>query len=668
MKKYHIITFGCQMNKSDSERISTIIEEMGYIETSNIKEANLVVINMCSVRQSAVDRVYGLIPQLRRAKVKTILTGCFLESDRRKLEESFTVVKKKDLTKKNFLKIVPKYSNKIQAFVPISNGCNNFCTYCAVPYTRGRLISRNYNDILKEIKSLVKKGYKEIWLLGENVNQYEYKGIDFSDLMKKVNEIEGDFWVKFTSPNPKDFSQKMINTFSKSNKFSPYLNLPLQSGDDDILRKMNRSYTVKHYLELIKKIRKAFKGNISISTDIIVGFPTETKNQFNNTKKVFKSVGFDMAYISQFSPRPQSYCYKEMKDNILKKDKREREFELNEILKKSALKNNKKLLGKVVDVLVLEKDNGRTKDNKAIRFNSDKVGEFIKVKVKKISPWSLEGETVKPKLVVILGPTASGKTNLAIKLVKKFNGEIVSADSRQIYKGMDIGTAKPKDFPHKMIDIVNPKEDFNVAIYKEMAVKEIENIIKKGKVPFLVGGTGLYIKSIVDNYAFPKLESDKGLRDKLEKKTIEQLFLMYQKLDKEGSKRIDKKNKRRLIRAIEVSLNLKDGFFKERKDEPMYDVLQIGIKSKDINEKIEKRVKSMIKDGLEAEAKKINKKYGETNTIGYQEWNSPNPKESIILNTIKFSKRQMTWFKKDKRIKWISNYSEAKDKISKFLI
>lgn len=651
------------MNRSDSERIATIFEEKGYLQASNMKEADLVIINMCSVRQSAVDRVYGLIPQLKRLKVKVILTGCFLESDRRKFEEFFTVIKKEELIKSNFLKITPKYSNNIQAFVPISNGCNNFCTYCAVPYTRGKLISRNYNDIIKEIKTLVKNNYKEIWLLGENVNQYNYKGIDFSELIKRINDIEGDFWVKFTSPNPKDFSNKMIEAFSKSNKFSPYLNLPLQSGDDTILKKMNRPYTAKHYLDLVNKIRKAFNEEISISTDIIVGFPTETKTQFNNTKKVFKAVGFDMAYISQFSPRPQSYCYKEMKDDVPKKEKKKREEELNEILKKSALKNNKKMLGKIVDVLVLEKNNGRTKDNKAIRFNSDKVGEFIKVKIKKVSPWSLEGEVVKPKLVVIVGPTASGKTDLAIKLSKKFNGEIVSADSQMIYKEMDIGTAKPKVFPHKMIDIIKPNEDFNVALYKEMATKEIDTIIKKGKIPFLVGGTGLYIKAITDNLSFPKIERNDKLRTQLEKKSTEELFLEYKEIDKEGAKIIDKNNKRRLIRAIEVSKALNESFFKERKGEEIYDCIILGIKTnkKDLENQIKKRVNKMIKDGLEKEAKKIYKKYGVLKTIGYQEWQDYFEKKStieelknkIIANTIKYSKRQITWFKKDKRIKWI---------------
>jgi len=689
MLKYHIITFGCQMNKSDSERISAVLEESGYVKTLQLKEADLIVLNMCSVRQSAVDRVYGLIPQLRRLKAKIIATGCILEADKRKLRENINVIEKKDFSKiisqKNiaFLKIVPNYSSTIQAFVPISEGCSNFCTYCAVPFTRGRLVSRNYKDIIKEIKNLSKNGFKEIWLLGENVNEYNYKGIGFSELIKEIDKIEGDFWVKFTSPNPKDFSKEIIDSFSKSLKFTPYLNLPLQSGDNVILKRMNRPYTGEKYFKLVEDIRKAFKknrkdleGEISISTDIIVGFPGETNSQFINTKKLFSKVGFDMAYISQYSPRPQSLSFKEMPDDVSKKEKKRREEVLNEILKKTALKQNKKFLKKEVDVLVLEKNgdyfDGRTRQNKAVRFKSsrDLLGKFVKVKITKVTSWNLEGDLIKPKLVVVLGPTASGKSDLGIDLAKKFNGEIVSADSRLIYKGMDIGTAKPKNFkgiPHYMIDIINPDEEFNAALFKEKAIKIIDSIIERGKQPFLVGGTGLYIKAITDNLTFPKIETDRKLRDDLEKKSTEELFLIYKEIDEEGSKIIDAKNKRRLIRAIEVSLALKESFFKERKGEELYDVIQLGIKipREELNLRIEKRVNKMIKDGLEKEVKKLYKKYGfdlpSLRTIGYQEWKEyfdkkitlEELKEKIALNTIKFSKRQITWFKKDKRIKWI---------------
>jgi tRNA-2-methylthio-N6-dimethylallyladenosine synthase len=667
MNKYHIITFGCQMNRSDSERIAAFFEKKGFVETTNIKEANKVIINMCSVRQSAVDRVYGLLPQLQKLKAEIIITGCILNRDKEKLSNNFTVLNKRDF-KKDFFSIIPKYSNNIQAFVPISDGCNNFCTYCAVPFTRGKLVSRDYKQIIKEIKLLVKKGYKEIWLLGENVNQYSYDNVDFADLIKKIDRIEGDFWVKFTSPNPKDFNNKIISAFSEASKFTPYLNLPLQSGDNDILKAMNRPYTAEKYYQLIEKIRKKI-DNISISTDIIVGFPGETKKHFENTEKLFERVGFGMAYISQYSPRPQSLAFNQMKDDVTKKDKREREKILNDILKKSALKENKKFLRKVIDVLILDKDGeyftGRTGQNKAIRFksNRDVLGTFQKIKVTKVSPWNLEGELIKPKLIVIVGPTASGKTDLVMKLAKKFNGEIVSADSQMIYKEMNIGTAKPPKKTHYMVDLIRPDEEYNVALYKQKAIEIIDDIIRRGKQPFLVGGTGLYIKAITDNLTFPHIERNEKLRNKLEKKTIEELFLEYQKIDKEGSKIIDRKNKRRLIRAIEVSKALGESFFKERKEEKLYDCIILGIKTnkEELEKNIQKRVEVMFRQGLEKEARKIYKKYGVLKTIGYQEWEDyfkkrasiDEVKNKIINNTIKYSKRQITWFKKDKTIKWI---------------
>lgn len=680
------------MNRSDSERIASILESMGYEETFDIRRADLAIINMCSVRQSAVDRVYGLSPLFIALKTKNrgfkaVLTGCILKPERAKLASVFDFIldkedmanwpsllkgKKPKRRKKDYLKIVPKYGNGIQAFVPISNGCDNFCTYCAVPYTRGKLVSRSHKDIVREVKNLIENGYKEIWLLGENVNSYKSGKVDFSKLIQEIDKIEGKFWLRFTSPHPKDFSDKLIDTLSKSKKFAPYINLPAQSGDNTVLRKMNRPYTREKYISLIKKIRKAFKNNIAISTDIIVGFPGETKERFQNTEKLMKEIDFDMAYIAEYSPRPQSFAYEKMEDDIYLKEKKRRSKALTEILKKTALKNNKKMLNKEVEVLVLGKDgnqyDGRTFNNKPVRFESDEdiLGKFVKLRVTKASPWNLEGEITKPKLLVIVGPTASGKTDLALFLAKKFDGELVSADSRMIYKGMDIGTNKPREF-HYMVDIVSPDDDFNVALYKEAALKKIHEIMERGKLPILVGGTGLYVKSIIENLDFPAIKADKKLRQDLEKKTEKELWEMYKKLDKEGAEKIDRKNKRRLVRAIEVSLLSKESFFKERKGELLFDVLQIGIKvgKKELKERIDNRVDLMFKQGLEKEAKKLSKKYGfdipPMQTIGYREWqdyfkgliSKEEVRGKIKTNTLKFAKRQMTWFKKDKSIKWI---------------
>lgn len=291
-----------------------------------------------------------------------------------------------------------------------------------------------------------------------------------------------------------------------------------------------------------------------------------------------------------------------------------------------------------------------------------------------------------PKLIVILGPTATGKTGLAIKLAKKFKGEIVSADSRQIYKEMTVGTAKPtkkemEAVPHHLIDIIYPNEKFNVALYKEMAIQTIKDIQKKKKIPFLVGGTGLYIQSVIDNVIFPEVSPQKEIRKELKEKTKEELFKIYKKLDPKGAEFIDKENKRRLIRAIEVCKVTKKPFWGQRKKgKPLFNILQIGIKlsKEELKKRISKRTKSMFKSGLEKEVEDLRKKYGKLlllQTIGYLEWPSfplttkenKEVKKTIKYHTLQFSKRQMTWFKRDKRIHWIKKYPEAENLVREFL-
>jgi len=322
------------MNKSDSERIASILEEKGYKKASRINGADLIVVNMCSVRQSAVDRVYGLIPKFKileknNPKLKTILTGCILKKDRPKFTKGFSQI----LSFKDLLKYQPKRQDKSRAYVPISNGCNNFCTYCVVPFTRGPLICRKHKEILEEVKEAVKKGFKEIWLLGQNVNDYtspDDNSINFSKLLKMVNDIPGNFQIRFTSPNPKNFSDELIEVMANSKKVAKYLNLPVQSGDNEILKKMNRPYTVEQYKNLVKKIREKIP-DINLSTDVIVGFPGETKKQFENTAKLFKKIKFNIAYIAKYSPRPGTAAFK-MKDDVPLEEKKRREKCLKNLL------------------------------------------------------------------------------------------------------------------------------------------------------------------------------------------------------------------------------------------------------------------------------------------------------------------------------------------------
>ena len=354
--KYHIVTYGCQMNSSDSERIASVLDSLKYKQTEDMGKADLVVINACSVRQSAVDRIYGLIEKLKKNGKRriTILTGCVLKKDKKKFSKIFDyILDIKDLPKwpkilklnkysdfcdrknqsiGNYLDITPKYSNKFSANVPIMTGCNNFCAYCVVPYTREKEVSRPASEIILEIKNLIKNGCKKIWLLGQNVNSYghipcgddrRYKVVMFPKLLKMVNDIPGNFELNFISSHPKDFSDELIKTMAKCKKLSKRLNLPIQSGDDEILKKMNRPYTVAKYKNLVKKIRKAIP-DISLSTDVVVGFPGETKKQFNNTVKTFKEVGFDMAYINKYSPRAGTAAAK-LRDDVSWQEKKCRE-------------------------------------------------------------------------------------------------------------------------------------------------------------------------------------------------------------------------------------------------------------------------------------------------------------------------------------------------------
>lgn len=433
------------MNVSDSERIAGFLELHKLKPVNDINKATIVVFNTCGVRQSAENRVYGLVHNLRKAnsKVKIILTGCLANRKdvQRKLKNKvdlfFPISKfekfenwiienclpaqgwsasggKIDNCKlkiparsdntgcSNYLSITPKYTNPAQAFVPVMTGCNNFCSYCVVPYARGQETSRPADDILSEIKELIKKGCKEIILLGQNVNSYHDGKIDFSALLKQVDAIPGLFWIWFVSSHPKDFTDELITTITKCQKVCECVHLPVQAGDDNVLKKMNRGYSAKHYLGLVDKIKKAFKKHkpgmpYSIASDIIVGFPGETKKQFMESARVMEKTGYDMVYFGQFSPRPGTAAFK-MKDNVAKHEKKRREKYLNEILKKTACQNNQKYLDKTLEIIVEKEKNGfyfgRTRTMKNVKFPSKKnlIGKFAKIKITKANIWSLEGE------------------------------------------------------------------------------------------------------------------------------------------------------------------------------------------------------------------------------------------------------------------------------------
>ena len=336
---YYLFVLGCQMNKSDAERIRFLLNKAGAIETDE-KKADVIIVLACSVRQKPIDRIWGKLRNWQKAKKRVFLTGCILPADKKrfapKVEKLFSIddigylpkwlgLSKKPFLAKDYLEIPPLPLSKDEAFVPIMTGCNNFCTYCAVPYCRGRERSREKKKILDEIKQLIKKGYKKIILLGQNVNSYRCPktGAGFVQLLKEVVKLPGDFKVEFITPHPKDFSDELIDLIAQSKKIPKKIHLPVQSGDDEILKKMNRNYTVEDYLKLINKLKKKIP-NIKISTDIIVGFPGESKKAFENTVRLVKKVGFYKAYIAMYSPRPNTTAFKMFKDDIPQTEKKRR--------------------------------------------------------------------------------------------------------------------------------------------------------------------------------------------------------------------------------------------------------------------------------------------------------------------------------------------------------
>lgn len=420
--KYFIKIYGCQMNYSDAERVSAVLESIGYQKASEENEADLVVFVACAVRESAVNRLYGNGKKFKKYRkknpdFKAILTGCVAKTDREKLENIFDhildIKKLNELPEKlgiksqenfeNYFQIKPAHDTPYTAYVPIMTGCNNFCSYCIVPYTRGREYSRPAQEIIAEVTELVQNGYKEIILLGQNVNSYKPDGeTNFPALLQKINEIKGNFWIRFLTSHPKDMSEELIQTIKKCEKCTNFIHLALQSGNNEILERMNRKYTKEHFMELVKMIRESLEG-VTLTTDIIVGFPGETEEQFQDTVSILKEANFDMAYINKYSPRSGTVSF-DMPDNVSWEEKRTREKRLNITLKKTALENNQKYQDKIVYIL-LETENdkyyfGKTRSFKDIKIVKNpekefKLGEFYKARISKVTPWALEGEITK---------------------------------------------------------------------------------------------------------------------------------------------------------------------------------------------------------------------------------------------------------------------------------
>ncbi len=467
--KYFLLPLGCQMNQSDTERVRTVLHGMGFTPTDNEDEATILGIIACSVRQKGIDKVYSRIKKWNETKNDrnriTFVSGCVLPADREKFlklfdlvftmndlpdlpdmirqygivipqlsavscqpsavsyqlsaEGQLSIAKDQQPAAKvkinpsanmdRFWVIEPDHISDFEAFIPIQNGCNKFCTYCAVPYTRGREVSRKSEDIIAELKDLVEKDYKVITLLGQNVNSYglDKKGeeINFAELLRRIgeygNSVDKEFWVYFTSPHPRDMSDEVIEVISQYKCLAKQIHLPIQSGDNAMLDRMNRKHTLDDYRHIIHTIRRLLP-DATIFTDIIVGFTGETEEEFENSRKAMEEFKYNMAYIAQYSVRPGAVA-STWADDVPKETKKKRYHILTDELMKHSLVYNQGLVGKTLKVVVtgFDRNNayltGYTEGKIVIRFKSSNkslIGTIVKVEVTSATPLSIEGNLV----------------------------------------------------------------------------------------------------------------------------------------------------------------------------------------------------------------------------------------------------------------------------------
>ncbi|MFC1982771.1 MiaB/RimO family radical SAM methylthiotransferase [Chloroflexota bacterium] len=412
MLKYHIWTIGCQMNKAESERLGSYLEELDYQSTDTVEDADLIVLNSCVVRQSAENRVINKLSTLKSIKKaqpgKTLtITGCLVNSDVAQLKNSFPHIdyffKPGDrpswLKSKDLSPPLPRHPSP-SVFVPIIQGCNNFCSYCIVPYRRGQERSRPPSEIIDEVRELVHRGAKEVVLLGQNVDSYGHDlpgKPDLADLLTELNTIDGLSRIRFLTNHPKDMSLKLIEAVASLDKVCEHISLPVQSGNNDILKAMKRGYTAEQYRQLVTQIRSDIP-NIALSTDVIVGFPSESTVKFQQTVDLLSETKFDTVHIAAYSPRAGTMAARELDDNVPPPEKKERLNIVELLQERIATEINSRLLGKTVEILVegKEKDKwrGRTHTDKLVFFSDDNecLGQLMKIKINKTSPWSLQGE------------------------------------------------------------------------------------------------------------------------------------------------------------------------------------------------------------------------------------------------------------------------------------
>jgi tRNA-2-methylthio-N6-dimethylallyladenosine synthase len=438
IQKYYLNTFGCQMNEHDSEKLAGMLSNMGYIETDDVNESDLIIYNTCCVREHAEQKVYGHLGALKKLKedkpeLKIAICGCMMQQ-----EEVVSHIKKtyrhvdlifgthnlhkfpelllKSFGRKKTLidvlntdgKIVENVpverKDSVKAWITVMYGCNNFCSYCIVPYVRGRERSREIRDIKEDVMTLGRQGFKEITLLGQNVNSYGKdldNKVNFAELLYQLNEIPGIERIRFLTSHPKDLSEELIYAMRDLSKVCEHLHLPFQAGSTKVLKEMNRGYTKEQYLELVMKVKENIP-DISLTTDIIVGFPGETDEDFEDTLDVIEKVRFDSAYTFLYSKRTGTPAAKS-KNQILDEVKKERFEKLLTLQNTISREINETFLGKKVEILVegISKTNdniytGRTRGNKIVNYkgSKDDIGKLKNILIDDIKTWSLEGKEI----------------------------------------------------------------------------------------------------------------------------------------------------------------------------------------------------------------------------------------------------------------------------------
>jgi tRNA-2-methylthio-N6-dimethylallyladenosine synthase len=431
-KKFYIETYGCQMNVADSEVVMSIMTSAGYEQTRTLEEAEAVFVNTCAVRENAESRVYtrlGDFKHLKKSNPAVIVgvLGCMAERLRKDLLETEshvdlvvgpdeyrrlpTLVEEAIAGEKgiavrlsrveNYDDIVPLRTDGISAWVSVMRGCDKFCTFCVVPYTRGRERSRTVASLVQEVKQLAERGFKEITLLGQNVNSYLDQSFDFADLLGAVAEVDRSMRVRFMTSHPEDFSDKLIKTIADHPNLCKYIHLPVQSGSDRLLELMNRSYSCSHYLKLVETIKKQIPG-VSLSTDIISGFPTELADDHRKTIALLKEVGYDGAYTFKYSPRENTKAWA-MEDDVPEDVKVDRLNEIIDVQREISYRRNQTIIGEIVEVLVEGESRkstndfcGRTDTNRMVVFprNGNKTGEYEHIQIERANSATLFGTQV----------------------------------------------------------------------------------------------------------------------------------------------------------------------------------------------------------------------------------------------------------------------------------